>query len=97
MPVKWNGEHGKLLEESLVLSDSEQVFAFCRALLNLQSYKLYFNSIMPTTIFLATYYAGQRINQHQNLYVRPFLVRTHFVLIYIKSFKTKTEIRLKFI
>lgn len=75
-PVQWNTESGKLLEKSLILSEPEQQFAFCRALLNLQGYKLFVNTLVPSSAFFAIYIAGKQINQKQNLYGRLFLVRT---------------------
>lgn len=74
--VKWNSEHGKMLEESLILSESEQIFAFCRSLMDLQSYKLYWKTITPSAVFLSIYFAGQKINQGENLYGRRFMVRS---------------------
>lgn len=74
--VKWGSDHGKLLEESLILTDAEQVFDFCRVLMDLQGYKLYLNTIAPSGVWLAVYLAAQKINQTQNLYGRPALVRT---------------------
>lgn len=79
--TNWNSEHGKLLEQSLVLSESEQIFAFCQVLLDLQSLKLYMKSLTPSAIFLAIYFAAQKINQTQHLYGRFFLVGNIDLLI----------------
>lgn len=84
--VKWASEHGKLLEESLILSESEQIFAFCRALLDLQSFKFYLNTITPSATFLGMYFAAQKINQTQNLYGRLFLVRVSSFLLLLFNF-----------
>lgn len=81
--TNWNTEHGKMLEQSLLFSESEQIFAFCQALLDLQSMKIYLNSFTPSAIFLNIYFAAQKINQGQHLYGRLFLVR--FIKLLIKS------------
>lgn len=51
-PVDWSSNGGKLLEESLVLKEDEQIFGIARELVQLRTNKVLLNSIYPTaTIF----------------------------------------------
>lgn len=69
--VKWNSEDGALLEQAIILTNEEQLFAFCNAVYELNSNKLYYDNLTPSAILLALYAGGVLTNQKQNLYIRP--------------------------
>ncbi|XP_053688140.1 transmembrane protein 177 [Sabethes cyaneus] len=78
--INWSSEGGKLLEECLVLSEDEQVFAIAREMLTLNSQKRLIQSIIPATVWYFTYNLASLVNSRNNLYVRPFSLRC---LLYI--------------
>lgn len=72
--IKWNTEQGKLLEESLILSEDEQIFGIFKSILQLQTHRVLLNSIYPSATFIFVYGVGNVINQRLNLYARPLSV-----------------------
>lgn len=73
--VNWNAESGKLLEEALILTHDEQVFGFCKMILQLQTNYVLLNSIFPSVSFLMVYTVGNYLNSSLNLFVKPASIR----------------------
>jgi len=73
--IPWSSENGKLLEESLVLTENEKLFAICKSILQLDTHRVLMNSIFPSLTFIFVYSVGIRLNQKLNLYARPLQVR----------------------
>lgn len=69
--VKWTSEHGKLLETALVLKKDEQIFGICRAILELQTNKLLWNTLFPTFTWTGVCLMGATLNRKFNLLERP--------------------------
>lgn len=82
-PVKWHTEYGKQLKQSLILTEDEQIFSFCRAILELKTFKVLINSLIPSFTLMAMYGIGNRINAKLNLYARPFSVNQKNILFLI--------------
>lgn len=72
--INWDSEMGKLLQESIILKEDEQIFGLCRAILQLQTHYILLNSLFPTGTFLFIYTVGNVLNQKLNLLVRPLSV-----------------------
>lgn len=72
--VKWDTEDGKQLATSLILSEPEQVFGICNALLELDSSRIYVEAATPAGILISTFAACQQLNQRALLHMRPFYV-----------------------
>ncbi|XP_075156514.1 transmembrane protein 177 [Haematobia irritans] len=73
--IDWNSESGKYLEESLVLTEDEQIFGFCKALLQAKTQYVLLNSIYPSLSFLTVYSVGSYLNSSLGLLARPFSLR----------------------
>lgn len=73
-PIEWDQSIGQQLQDSLVLTEAEQTFAFCRSILELNSYRLYLNTIIGFGSVVATYTIGQYVNEKGKLFKRPFYV-----------------------
>ncbi|XP_037949768.1 transmembrane protein 177-like [Teleopsis dalmanni] len=73
--INWNSESGKLLEESIVLTEQEQIFSFCKSILQLQTHKILMNSIFPSITFIGMYAVGNYVNLRNNFYARPLALR----------------------
>uniref|UniRef100_A0A1A9WQF2 Transmembrane protein 177 n=1 Tax=Glossina brevipalpis TaxID=37001 RepID=A0A1A9WQF2_9MUSC len=73
--INWDSENGKLLKQSIVLTEAEQTFGFCKALLQAQTNSVILNSIFPAITFLAMYTFGRYLNLSQGLLSRPFGLR----------------------
>lgn len=86
-PIEWDGSVGQQLQDSLVLTEAEQTFAFCRSLLELNSYRLYLNTLIAFSSVIATYALGQYVNEKGKLFKRPFYVSVKLELRFAtKSF-----------
>lgn len=72
--IDWSSSDGKNLQESLVLSEMEQVFGMASSILLLKTHKLLLTSLYPAICLLAMYGAGQYFNRKLNLYVKPLAV-----------------------
>lgn len=83
--LNWSSEGGKLLEECLVLSEDEQVFAIAREMLTLNSQKRLIQSVIPAAVWYFTYNVAALVNTRNNLYVRPFSV-SFFIINNVKMF-----------
>lgn len=73
--VNWESEGGKLLQESLIFTEDEQVFGIAREMLELKTNKVLFNSVLPSGAFLMYYSITSGINHAQRLFVRPLSLR----------------------
>lgn len=73
-PIAWDQDSGKLLQDSLVLTDSEKTFAFCRALLELKTYRFLMNTMLASLGMIGTYTLGSFVNIKFRMFRRPFYV-----------------------
>lgn len=69
--VSWSSEDGQNLQESLVLSEKEQVFGMARSILLVKSHKLMITSVQGPACLMATYAIGHLLNQSGRFYTRP--------------------------
>lgn len=74
-PVDWNSQGGKLLEQSLVLSEDEQIFGIVREALQLTNNSIYFNSFYGSGVVIAYYAATTTLNSKLRLFYRPLSLR----------------------
>lgn len=74
-PVDWNSQGGKLLEQSLVLSDDEQIFGIAREILQLQTNSIYLNSFYSSGSVIAYYAATSSLNSKMRLFYRALSLR----------------------
>lgn len=80
--VKWSSEHAAILEDAIVLSEDEQLFALARSVLESLNKPILLTSIYPSAIFVLMYTLGKLLNMRLNLYIRPFMV-----MLYLMSFQ----------
>ncbi|XP_055626359.1 transmembrane protein 177 [Toxorhynchites rutilus septentrionalis] len=73
--INWSSEGGKLLEESLVLSEDEQVFGIAREILILNTHKKLIQSIIPAASWMFVYGTAATMNARGNFYARPLSLR----------------------
>jgi len=73
--INWSSEDGKMLQNSLVLSEIEQVFAITKSIMLLKTHKLLLTSLYPPLCLLSIYGTAHYLNQKMNLYARPLMVR----------------------
>lgn len=76
--VKWSSEAGQLLQESLILTEPEQIFGMCKEILELQTNKVLFNSVYASGAIFFYYVFTHSTNVKQDLFKRPLSLR--FVL-----------------
>lgn len=69
--VDWDSKPGKLLEEALVLTKEEQIFGMSNGILEMNSSKYIYDSLIPAGVALTVYTGAQYINTRENLYIRP--------------------------
>lgn len=69
--IKWDQGSGQMLQDSLVLTESEQTFAFLRSLLELKSYRIYLNTMLPCGGVIAASALGQFVNIKWKMFERP--------------------------
>lgn len=74
-PIDWNSQGGKLLEESLVLKEDEQIFAITRELRQLQTNQVFLDSLYSTGTIAAYYIFTSTVNNKMNLFYRPLSLR----------------------
>lgn len=72
--INWSSEDGKTLQNSLVLSEIEQVFGIARSIMLIKTHKLLLTSMYPPLCLLSIYGAAQYVNRKMNLYARPLVV-----------------------
>lgn len=68
--IDWSSDSGKLLEQAIVLTEDEQVFGLCKAILQLQTHRVLLNSIFPTLSFFMVYTIGHFLNLRLQLFAR---------------------------
>lgn len=69
--IAWSTDEGKLLQESLVLTEDEQVFAMARSILQIQTHKLLMSSFYGPFSICFVYAIANYVNTRANLYARP--------------------------
>ncbi|CRL02871.1 CLUMA_CG015765, isoform A [Clunio marinus] len=79
--IDWNSNGGKRLEQSLVLTEDEQIFALVREMIQLQDDKILLKSIYPTGAIALYYILSSGINTKFNLFIRPLSFRLSFYMI----------------
>ncbi|EDW09589.1 transmembrane protein 177 isoform X1 [Drosophila mojavensis] len=73
--IDWSSESGKLLEQAIVLTEDEQVFGLCKAILQLQTHRVLLNSIFPSLSFFMVYTVGHFLNLRLKLFARHGSIR----------------------
>ncbi|KAI9579485.1 transmembrane protein 177 [Glossina fuscipes] len=73
--INWDTENGKLLKHSIVLTEGEQIFGLCKALLQAQAHGVILNSIYPTFSFIMIYTIARYLNLSLGLLARPLSLR----------------------
>lgn len=73
-PIDWDQDSGQMLQHSLVLTDSEKLFAFCRSLFELKSYRVVVNTLIVPVVVIGTYTLGAFLNIKYKMFRRPFYV-----------------------
>lgn len=74
-PVDWSSKGGKLFEESLVLTEDEQIFGITRELIQLRYNKVLLNSLYPTATIFFMYTIASGLNSKLRLFYRPLSLR----------------------
>lgn len=74
-PVDWNSQGGKYLEQSLVLSEDEQIFGIAREIIQIQNNSVYLNSIYPAVTIFSYYTLTSALNSKLRLFYRPLSLR----------------------
>lgn len=80
-PIKWASEDGQMLQDSLVLTEDEQIFGMARSILQIKSHKLLLTSLYAPVTLIIVYTMGAHLNQRGNLYARPLGVS--FIIFFI--------------
>lgn len=73
--VDWNSQGGMLLEQSLVLTEDEQIFGLAREILQLQNQKVLLNSLYPCGTITGCYFLASYLNSKMNFFYRPLSLR----------------------
>lgn len=98
-PINWDENSGQLLQDSLVLTESEQAFAFCRSILELKSYRVILNTLISTGSVIATYALGMFVNEKYKMFKRPCYVsvmklnRSECRVLWINLFNYRSGMR----
>lgn len=85
--INWNSTDGQQLQEALVLTEKEQIFAIARSILQLNTYKLLITSLYGPITCGLSYGIGQFINIRYNLYARPLPVSIYIRKKMMKKLK----------
>lgn len=72
--IDWSSEHGESLQNSIVLSEIEQVFGISAAILERNTHKVMITSFYPAFCLYSVYTTGIFVNQKMNLYIKPLSV-----------------------
>lgn len=72
--ISWSSNDGQILQNSLILSEAEQVFGMARSILLIKSHKLLLESFYAPFSLYTVYGIASYINQKQNLFARPLPV-----------------------
>lgn len=70
-PIKWDSKYGEMLQNSLVLTEEEKLFAISRTILELRNYNHYHNTFVPAAVIQGLYISAQTINKRYNLFLVP--------------------------
>jgi len=74
-PIKWGSDAGKMFEESLILTEQEQIFGICKEILLTQTFKLPLDCFYPLMGIIVGYGMGHMFNNRLNLFQRPRSLR----------------------
>lgn len=74
-PVDWNSKGGKLFEESLVLTEDEQIFGITREMMQLRYNNVLLNSLYPTITLSMMYAMTTTLNSKMRLFYKPRSLR----------------------
>lgn len=66
--IDWNSENGKMLKNSLVLTNDEKLFAIRRAIYEMNNHKFIWDTMYATFSVIGAYGAGQYCNLKFNLF-----------------------------
>lgn len=77
--INWSSEDGKILQNSLVLSEIEQVFGMVRSILQVKTHKLLLTSLYAPVCLMSMYATGYYVNQKMRLYTKPLAVSNEFL------------------
>lgn len=70
-PVDWSSEDGESLKQSITLTDDEKLFAFRRAVAEMDNHKYLSHSLLVTFSFFGAYAAAEYSNGKYNLFNKP--------------------------
>lgn len=73
--IDWNSKQGKLLEESLILTENEKIFAIMKAIIETDNFKIILDSVYPFMAILFVYTVANKVNHQLKLLSGPFAVR----------------------
>ncbi|XP_059622343.1 transmembrane protein 177 [Phlebotomus argentipes] len=73
--VNWNSEDGKLLAESLILKEDEQIYGMAHSILMTSSHQKLLNASYASGSILGVYALGYFINRKLQTLTRPFIFR----------------------
>jgi hypothetical protein len=73
--IDWNSNYGRELEDSLILTEDEQVFGMAKEISDMATHKILFKSAYAPTTVMLIYGMGANLNQRLGLLSRPFSVR----------------------
>lgn len=73
-PIAWSSEHGKILQNSLVLTEIEQIFGMARSILQVKTHKLLITSMYPPLCLVSMYGFGHYLNLKMKFHSRPLIV-----------------------
>lgn len=74
-PVDWNSQGGQLLEQSLVLTEDEQIFGIAREALQLQNHSVFLRSLYSSGTIVLVYSVASTLNSKLRLFYRPLSLR----------------------
>lgn len=72
--INWSSKDGESLQNSLVLSEIEQVFGIARAIMQIKTHKLLLTSLYSPICLVSMYGTAHYFNKRMNLYARPLMV-----------------------
>uniref|UniRef100_A0A336KRZ3 CSON014677 protein n=1 Tax=Culicoides sonorensis TaxID=179676 RepID=A0A336KRZ3_CULSO len=74
-PIPWSTEGGKKIEQSLVLTEDEQIFAMLKEILALRTWEWPLNCFYPVMTLFTAYGLSHYINTKLKLFQRPLSLR----------------------
>lgn len=86
-PVDWGSRGGALFEESLVLTEDEQLFGIAREMVQLRHNDILLNSLFPTASIAMVYAISTAVNSKFRLFYRPLSLRVVlYGIVYLYGF-----------